>query len=116
MAHTKIFINNTIHNLSLQVGDIAYVSTVSNNIASEPIKAGLILDVQPSYIIVNKDKSALDIEFPTGISGMFLMFEKRIEANDSSLKGYFANITLENYSNKYAELYMISSETTLSSK
>ena len=65
MAHTKIFINNTIHNLSLQVGDIAYVSTVSNNIASEPIKAGLILDVQPSYIIIDKDPSTSPIITPS---------------------------------------------------
>ena len=112
MAHTKIFINNTIHNLSLQVGDIAYVSTVSNNIASEPIKAGLILDVQPSYIIIDKDPSTSPIITPS----MFLLFSKRTEVNDSSLTGYFADVTLENYSNKYAELYMISSETTLSSK
>ena len=47
---------------------------------------------------------------------MFLLFSKRTEVNDSSLTGYFADVTLENYSNKYAELYMISSETTLSSK
>ena len=116
MAQTKINLDNTI-NCSLQVKDYAYVSDIlAGGITSEPKFIGEILDVQPSYIIVNKDKSALDIEFPTGISGMFLMFEKRIEANDSSLKGYFANITFENHSNQYAELFAISSEVNASSK
>ena len=115
MAHTKIFINDTI-NCSLQVEDIAYVSNISNNIVEELSRVGKILDVQPSYIIVDKDISALNIEFPMGISGMFLMFEKRIEANDSSLKGYYADITFENYSTKYAELFSISSEVNASSK
>ena len=116
MAHTKINLD-TSKNCSLQVKDYAYVSSVlAGGRTSEPKFIGEILDVQSGYIIVDKDISALNIQFPLGISGMFLMFEKRIEANDSSLKGYFANITFENYSNQYAELFAISSEVNASSK
>jgi hypothetical protein len=47
---------------------------------------------------------------------MFMLFSKRTEVNDSSLKGYFADVTFKNYSSEYAELYSISSEVTASSK
>ena len=116
MAQTKINLNNTI-NCSLQVGDYAYVSNVlAGGITSEQKYIGRILDVQASYIIINTDISAIMAEYPSGISGMFLMFEKRIEANDSSLKGYYANVTFENYSNQYTELFAVGSEIALSSK
>jgi hypothetical protein len=49
-------------------------------------------------------------------SGRLVLFSKRIEANDSSLKGYYADVTFENYSNQYAELFSIGSEVMGSSK
>ena len=111
MAYTKILINNPI-NHSLQVGDTAYVSTVNGSIADDPVLAGKIVEVQPSYIIIAKDFN----QVPIIDSSMFLLFEKANEANDSSLKGYYADVTFENNSNKYAELFAISSEVTPSSK
>ena len=112
MASTKINFNNII-NSSLQVGDTAYVSSVlPGGITSEPVSAGVIIDVTPSYIIVDKDPAT----HPVITSGMFALFSKRIEANDSSLKGYYADVTFENYSNQYAELFSIGSEVMGSSK
>ena len=108
----KINFSNIV-NSSLQIGDTAYVSSIlSNNITTEPISVGTIIDVQPSYIIVDKDPAT----YPVITSGMFILFSKRIEANDSSLKGYYADVTLENYSSNYAELFAISSGVTISSK
>ena len=49
-------------------------------------------------------------------AGMFLFFSKRIEANESGLKGYYADVTFENSSHTYAELFAISSEVVPSSK
>jgi len=112
MAHTKINFNNAI-NHSAQVGDMIYVSNVlAGGITSEPQQAGEILEVQGSYIIIDKDVSVI----PIIESGMFILFSKPIEINDSSLKGYYADITFENDSKKAVELFAISSEVNDSSK
>ena len=116
MAQTKITFNNAI-NCSLQTGDTAYVSSVlSGGITSEPIEIGVILDVKPGYIVVDKDKGVIDAIFPTGISGMFLSFAKRVEVNNSSLKGYYADITFHNFSTNSIELFSVGSEIDVSSK
>ena len=112
MAQTKINLNSTI-NPSLQVGDMAYVSNIlSGGVTSEPVQAGIVLEIQNSYIIVDKDMG----DEPIVDSGMFLLFSKRTEVNDSSMKGYYADITFKNHSNKSVELFAISSEISPSSK
>tara|TARA_R110000824_G_scaffold391679_1_gene589611 strand:+ start:690 stop:1028 length:339 start_codon:yes stop_codon:yes gene_type:complete len=112
MANTKINFTNTI-NCSLSVGDMAYVSSVlPGGVLSQPIQASKILDIEPGYIIIEQDPT----DTPIIDSSTFLLFAKHTEANDSSLKGYYADVTLENYSNEYAELYALSSEITVSSK
>ena len=112
MAHTKINFNNTI-NHSAQIGDMVYVSNIlTGGITSEPKQAGKILEVKENHIIINKDVSVEPIITP----GMFILFSKPIEINNSSLKGYYADVTFENNSNKYAELYSIGSEIAISSK
>ena len=112
MANTKINFSGPI-NCSLQVGDMAYVSSVlPGGIISPPIQASKVLDIQPSYIIIEQDPSSA----PTIDQDKFLLFEKRTEANDSSLKGYYADVTFLNTSKQYAELYAISSEVVASSK
>ena len=65
-----------------------------------------------TYIIIDKDPLVL----PTIDNTKFILFAKRIEANESSLKGYYADVTFQNYSNKYVELFAISSDIALSSK
>lgn len=107
----KINFNNRI-NSSVQIGDTVYVSNVNSGVTTDPISAGTIIDVKPSYIIIDKDPSA----YPVIMPGMFILFSKHTGVNDSSLKGYYANVTFENYSNNYIELFAISSEITPSSK
>ena len=112
MAQTKINFSNTI-NSSLQVGDIAYVSEIlSNGITKEPEYVGKIVSVTPSYIIVDKDITTP----PVILDGEFVLFSKPIEVNESGLKGYYADVTFENSSHTYAELFAISSEVAPSSK
>ena len=111
MAYTKINFHNTINN-SLQIGDMAYYANVlSGGVIDEPIQAGKVLNITPSYIIIDRDPNEGGI-----VAGQFLLFSKRIEVNDSSLKGYYANITLANDSKKPIELFAISSEVGISSK
>ena len=116
MAQTKITFNNAT-NCSLQTGDTAYVSNIlPGGITSEPVEIGVVLDVKPGYIIVDKDKGVIDALYPTGIGGMFLSFAKRVEVNNSSLKGYYADITFENSSTNSIELFSVGSEINASSK
>tara|TARA_R100000315_G_C5169356_1_gene97686 strand:- start:340 stop:675 length:336 start_codon:yes stop_codon:yes gene_type:complete len=111
MAYTKINFNNTI-NSSLQVGDMAYYANVlSGGIIDEPIQAGKVLNINPTYIIIDRDFNEGGIT-----AGQFLLFSKRVEVNDSSLKGYYADITLKNDSKKPIELFAVASEVGISSK
>ena len=108
----KINFNNSI-NSSLQIGDLAYVAEVSlGGVTTEHILVGNIISVGNAYIIVDKDPTVYPVISPN----MFILFSKRSEANESSLKGYYADVTLENFSNKKSELFAISSEIVPSSK
>ena len=63
-----------------------------------------------------------DIEVPVGSTvpqpgyGDFLMFSKDIRANNTRLKGYYAEVKLINDSVEKAELFTLGAETTPSSK
>ena len=99
-------------NSSLQIGDTTWIATVDaqTGVTGAHEKLGVVTDIQGSNITVETSGS------PIYEAGMFLFFSKPIEANESSLKGYYANVTLENSSHTYAELFAISSEVAPSSK
>ena len=98
-------------NSSVQVGDIVYYSTSADGVLSDVTKVGNILSFTSSgYINVNADDSVTIPE------NAFILFSKPIKINESSVKGYYADVTLENHSNKRAELFAISSEVVPSSK
>ena len=112
MANTKIFFNNKV-NSSVQIGDTAYVADIGpGGVTTPPVLAGEIIDMNSGYITINKDPGVSPIIDNT----KFILFAKRIEANESSLKGYYADVTFQNHSNKYVELFAISSDIALSSK
>jgi len=104
-------------NCSLQVGDRAYVSSkISDVIIGDPAYAGIITEVNGSGVKINNtDALILDPNEP-GNSPQFFSFAKDIVANESSLKGYYADVKFKNDSNNYAELFAISSEINPSSK
>ena len=99
-------------NSSLQVGDTTWIATVDaqTGVAGAHEELGVVTDIQGSNIDVETSGS------PAYNAGMFLFFSKPIEANESSLKGYYADVTFENSSHTYAELFAISSEVVPSSK
>ena len=110
-----IHLQSAVDNASVQVGDIAYyVNTqdvgqgynqqVGNNIH----QLGAITEIGSSYI-----KIADNIDVP---SDAFIMFSKNNNVNTTSLKGYFAEITLLNDTTESAELFAIGSEVAESSK
>ena len=100
-------------NSSLQISDIAWVCSVdpSNNIQSGQLdKLGPIKDIQGSILTVDAFAGV------TCVPGMFFLFSKPIQVNESGLKGYYADVTFKNSSKTYAELFAISSEIVPSSK
>lgn len=100
-------------NPSVQTSDMAWVSNQQvGGIISEPVLLGEIVDVQ-SNILTIQDASGID---PNSLTGMFLLFSKPIQINESGLKGYYADVTFKNPSKKRAELFAISSEVVVSSK
>tara|TARA_R100000664_G_C2752872_1_gene140177 strand:+ start:1437 stop:1775 length:339 start_codon:yes stop_codon:yes gene_type:complete len=112
MALIQLVFDNAIDFSSIQIGDLAYYIPVgANGVASEePQLIGPIDNFGSDFIIV--DANASFVATP----GLFILFGKPMQAEESGLKGYYANVTLENSSKTYIELYAVSSETTISSK
>ena len=104
---------DTSINSSLQVGDMLYYTAPpTDGIAGEPLPAGVVTSVGVAQGRVDYTPNALT----QPANGDFILFAKDIRVNESSLKGYYADVTFTNHSNKRAELFAISSELVLSSK
>ena len=99
-------------NSTLKVGDKTWIATVDaqTGVTGAHEELGVVTDIQGSNITVETSGS------PIYEAVMFLFFSKPIEANESGLKGYYADVTFENSSYTYAELFAISSEVAPSSK
>ena len=119
---TKIEFDTPV-NRSLQIEDYAYASSVesvisnthgytTNTTLSDPVYAGRIVLIGNGFIVIDKAPTTL----PIINNGDFILFSKDNRVNESSLKGYYADVTLENSSNKKAELFAVSSEVVPSSK
>ena len=114
MAITQINLNNT--NTSMQIGDMAFVSEVSaNNIATDIEAIGEITEINNAGVKVDITASTY-ISDPNLLNGKFFSFSKNTIVNESSLKGYYADVTFSNSSSSYAELFAINSEVVPSSK
>lgn len=118
-------------NTSLQIGDVVYYSPYGttggfntvNNVGTI-VTFGVVtaiyndgntaLSVPPYSIIVLYDES--NVATPAPSPNDYIMFAKNKEVNSSSLKGYYAEIKLENYSTDKIELFSIGSEVSESSK
>jgi hypothetical protein len=115
MAEVKIQIpTSTSNNPSLQIGDFAFYQTIDEthpvDTADNPIYIGQITDLEKNYIKVESTLDAGDI---TG----FLMYSKDKRVNNSSLNGYYAEVTLRNNDiDNRSEIFAISSEVSQSSK
>ncbi len=110
-------------NSSISVGDTAWYVPVSvgggyNTAPTSVVKLlGTIISVsdqylRPQLVISNNTMSIA----PLIDASTFIMFQKNNKANLTSLKGYYAEATLENNSKEKAELFAVSSEIVQSSK
>ena len=121
----KIDFNENI-NESVQVGDELYYSDISSGTPTAPIKAGpngatcTIEDIGKKYITVDSLVTGLSA------SDSFFMFLKPEHTdpslpnggytNVSSLKGYYAEVSMTTDSTSKQELFAVGSEVTISSK
>lgn len=98
-------------NSSVQVGDLVHYAIDSGGVLSTTTQVGVITGfTQSGYINANADDG---ITIPTNA---FILFSKPIQINESSVKGYYADVTLRNSSTKRAELFALSSDVVPSSK
>mgnify|MGYP005819488807 FL=1 len=98
-------------NSSVQVGDLVHYAIDSGGVLSATTQVGVITGfTQSGYINVSASDT---VSIP---NNPFILFSKPIQINESSIKGYYADVTLENHSNKRAELFALSSEIVPSSK
>ena len=110
MANVQINFDNNIDS-SISIGDFAWTCAISGDgvAMGEPELIGSIIGIGLTYIEVDN--------VGVGITpGAFILFSKPIQVEESCLKGYYANVTLENASNIYSELFAVSSESYISSK
>ena len=111
MALKEIQFNQKI-NSSLQIGDAIYYAVVDSvGVLSKPELAGELKELTSGGAIIVEVNDGITIPV-----GAFILFSKPIQINESSMKGYYADVTLENHSKKRAELFAISSEAVPSSK
>ena len=109
MPTENIIFNDSI-NSDIEINDKVYFTTSSQGVLGEPENAGDVIGVFADSIDVNV---GVGVTVPLDA---FILFSKNIHVNESSLKGYYADLTLENNSNKKAELFAVTSNITVSSK
>lgn len=112
MAQKQLNFQSEINN-SLQAGDTLYYTPPAvNRITVNPSPCGSVAAI---------NNSNFSIEYNEGYGaqpniGDYILFSKPIQVNESSIKGYYADVTFTNSSTKRVELFAVSSEITLSSK
>tara|TARA_R100000734_G_C3318472_1_gene112650 strand:+ start:3488 stop:3841 length:354 start_codon:yes stop_codon:yes gene_type:complete len=117
MVFTQVNLNSKL-NVSLQIGDLVFVShriSTALNVIGKPIFAGVVEQINSSGIVV-KGQSGIFTEPVDLNTQQFLSFSKDISVNESSLKGYYADVTFKNTSPTAAELFAVSTDVVPSSK
>ena len=102
-------------NSSLQVGDTLYFTPPPMyGVTVKPLEAGVVTNVLHTNGALSYEPSAISPTQPTVDD--YILFSKPIQVEESSLKGYYADVTFVNRSTKRAELFAVSSDIALSSK
>jgi len=116
MPSERFTFNDSKLNKTIQVGDTMYYASNINDsgVLTKPILVGTISAINQYSVNFN-----IEVEVNTlGAvpNDSFILFSKPIKINESGLKGYYADVILENTSKKRAELFAVSSELMPSSK
>ena len=100
-------------NVSLQVGDCIYAKTTTNlfgftQLSNNLTKVGIVTNILGNIITLDN--------LAGSVNNQYCVFIKDQIVNMSGLSGYYANAKFENNSKDKAELFVISSEISESSK
>jgi hypothetical protein len=100
-------------NVSLQVGDCIYAKTTTNSfgftqLSNNLTKVGIVTNILGNIITLDN--------LAGSVNNQYCVFIKDQIVNMSGLSGYYANAKFENNSKDKAELFVISSEISESSK
>ena len=104
-------------NASMQVNDVLYYiksANLNSSLASDVIKYGNIQSITNNNVIV--DQANYVLSAPELEVGDFIMFTKNAIVNKSNITGHYVKARFKNNSTDPAELFAVSSETTISSK
>ena len=104
-------------NASMQVNDVLYYiksANLNSSLASDVIKYGNIQSINNNNVIV--DQANYVLSAPELEVGDFIMFTKNAIVNKSNITGHYVKARFKNNSTDPAELFAVSSETTISSK
>lgn len=115
-------------NASLQVGDLVYYSPTNTTGGFNTVSTSNIVTFGICTAIYNNGNTSLSIpkysivvlydntSVSTPNVNDYIMFGKNKEANSSSLIGYYAEITFDNYDTNKVELFSVGTEVSESSK
>ena len=100
-------------NVSLQVGDCIYAKTTTNSfgftqLSNNLTKLGIVTNILGNVITLDN--------LAVSVNNQYCVFIKDQIVNMSGLSGYYADAKFENNSKDKAELFVVSSEATESSK
>ena len=110
-----INLENPINNISLQIGDRLFYAEVDTLAGTTQSHSSDYIAVSGFVTAINSD--SIEVSGDTNIpDGAFLMFCKSNVVNNTSLKGYYASVTLANRDTRRAELFAVGSEVIESSK
>lgn len=106
-------------NKSIQIEDnIWYAKTNINGgkTINAPISLGKVYRINPDGLNFYIDVDFDPLDHANFMVGDFILFSKSHKVNTSKIKGYYADVSLENNSSKRAELFAVGSEVASSSK
>jgi hypothetical protein len=127
---------NTTINRSVQIGDVLYYAAVGVDQDFYSVSGGFSAATKPIDTVANYNKIKRagvitsitrtasggsiiieqDVLVALPADGDFIFFSKEASVNNSSMLGYFAEVKLENDSNKKIELFNIATDIFESSK
>ena len=129
MANISLAFSNQL-NISLQVGDLIYTSSVDQNTDEEWANTGyeqngttqllgVVTNIESNNTLATSTHT-IDVECVDGVdipsNLTYVFFSKDNRVNTSSLKGYYGLASFRNNSIEKAELFSTAAEITESSK
>ena len=112
-------------NSSLQINDLVFAAAPlgANTIDDQMIYLGKVAVINATSIITDGNYQDPTPDDPSNsdstidyLNGYYILFSKNTEINESSIKGYYADVKFVNSSSTKTELFSISADAVFSSK